>query len=58
MEEVRVGLPLLLYDEEEDAGCDAEDDGEHGDYGGQDDVVQEDGGGPGGVAVELILDRV
>ena len=56
--ELRIGLPLPLDDQEEYAGGDAEDDGEHGDHGGQDDVVQEDGGGPGGVCVEVILDRV
>ena len=44
--ELRIGLPLPFDDQEEDAGGDAEDDGEHGDYGGEDDLVQHGGGGP------------
>ena len=44
--ELRIGLPLPLDDQKEDAGGDAENDGEHGDHGGEDDVVQHGGGGP------------
>ena len=44
LSEFRIGLPLAFDDQEEDAGGDAEDDGEHGDHGGQDDVVQHGGG--------------
>ena len=38
--ELRIALPLPLDDQEEDAGGDAEDDGEHGHDGRQHDVVQ------------------
>ena len=43
--ELRIGLPLPLDDQEEDAGGNAEDDGEHGDHGGEDHVVKHRGGG-------------
>ena len=54
--ELRVGLPLPLDDQEEDAGGDAEDDGEHRDDSRKDDVVKEHRGGRASVDFHLVQD--
>ena len=56
LSEFRIGLPLAFDDQEEDAGGDAEDDGEHRDDSRKDDIVKEHRGGRASVDFHLVQD--